>query len=143
MFSLNLDDRLSGWASSRVKFAASDTPLQDIAEYWNAAPFTPYNKNIDPYNQKSWPTPWAIISDNVYDDFTKALMISYTIKLLPAYANTNVEIQILTNSEKNKLYNIVIVDKTHVINYVNEVIEIENLNDNLFIDTIITVQKPR
>lgn len=143
MFSNNIDDRLSAWAKSRQAFSKSKTPFVDIMEFWNQAGFTPYNKNIDPYNSKSWPTPWEIISENVYDDFTKALMISYTIKLLPRFEKSKVEIRILTNDAKRQIYNIVVIDDEHVLNYIDEPTTVDQIDTDLLIDTIVEVSKPR
>ena len=81
MFNLEVDDRLSAWAALRRQVEQSDAPFDLVWEFWNKSPFVPYNHKIDPYYQASWPSPWEIIVDNSYDDFTRALMIGQTIKM--------------------------------------------------------------
>jgi hypothetical protein len=76
MFEKSVDDRLSAWVQLRRQVEDTAEPFQLIADFWSAAPFVPYNRNIDPYNRNSWPSPWQIIVDNIYDDFTRAIMMA-------------------------------------------------------------------
>ena len=103
MFKKNINDRISEWAKHRQQIDRSDTPLEDVWEFWQKAPFIPYNKNIDPYNKKSWPTPWDIIVENKYDDFTKSLMIALTLKYTNKFKNTPIEIPRSVNDDRRLL----------------------------------------
>lgn len=117
MFNKSIDDRLSSWASHRVDLEDSPTPLEEVWKFWKAAPFIPYNRNIDPFHQYSWPTPWNIIVENKYDDFTKALMIAWTLKLTNRFKNSKIEIKTLIDKHCTIQYNIVSVDDIWAINY--------------------------
>lgn len=116
MFNLKLDQKLESWYRFRIQLNDSKDPLSDVWEYWRPAPFIPHNQKIDPYYQRGWPTPWEIISDNKYDDFTKALMIGWTLKLTERYKNSLIELKILEDS-LYRLYNVIYVDNAWVINY--------------------------
>ena len=107
MFHKPIDDRLSDWALFRRSLETSPTPLEDIWEFWKEAPYIPYNHKIDPFNQKSWPTPWDIIVENKYDDFTKALMIGWSLILTKRFETSKVEIKTLVNDQKTCYYNVV------------------------------------
>lgn len=140
MFKKNINDRISEWAKHRQQIDRSDTPLEDVWEFWQKAPFIPYNKNIDPYNKKSWPTPWDIIVENKYDDFTKSLMIALTLKYTNKFKNIPIEIQVIIDSEKEKRYNVVIVDNKFVLNFndFGPIVKDSKL-DNFFIENSIQI----
>jgi hypothetical protein len=117
MFELPIDDRLSSWAQLRTLVETAYDPYGLILEFWHTAPFVPYNKNINPHHPKSWPTPWEIIVENQYDDFTKALMIAYTLKFTEKFANSKIDIRMCVDKEKSAYYNIVCIDDITVLNY--------------------------
>lgn len=144
MFNLSPDDRISKWSQIRKELDRSDDPLLDTAVLWSEAPFIPYNKEIDPYNQKSWPTPWEILIENKYDDFTKSLMIAWTLKLTDNFKDSKIEIKTLVDKEKKLYYNIVLVDEKLVLNYKDkEVVLADMLLDSLRLENLIEVQRPR
>lgn len=116
MFNLKLENRLEYWLEFRRRLEKSKTPYIDVWEFWKSAPFIPHNQKIDRYNQNSWPTAWEIIADNKYDDFTKSLMMAYTLKLTKKFANSNFIIQTLVDNLNHREYNILIVDQAWVLN---------------------------
>jgi len=143
MFNNSVDDRLSSWATFRKELSTSATPLEDVWEFWRPAPYIPYNHKIDPYNQKSWPTPWDMIVENKYDDFTKALMIGWTILLTDRFKTSKIEIKTLVNDQKTCYYNIVCVDDDWAINYNdNGPVPINNLPGSIFIENLVELKSP-
>jgi hypothetical protein len=145
MFKKSIDDRLSSWIELRKNLDNSENPLQEVWDFWNMSPFIPYNRNIDPYNQKKWPSPWEIIAENIYDDFTKSLMIAWTLKLTKKYSESFVELKTMIDDINNKQYNLVFVDNTWIINYSNEgPVNISQFNDNVYkLENIIEITTPR
>jgi len=138
MFQKTVDERLSHWANFRKHIDTSRDPFLDVCEFWRTAPYVPYNNNVDPYNQKSWPTPWEIIVRNRYDDFTKALMIGWTLQLTEKFKTAKIEIKTLVNDQKTCYYNIVCVDDHWAINYNdNGPVLLESISDSFFIENII------
>ena len=117
MFTKEADDRLSAWSELRKHMESSDDPLQDLIDFWAVAPFTAHNHHIDPYYQASWPTPWEIIVENVYDDFTKAIMIGWTLLLTQKYKDSKVVLKTIVDDQHNRLYNVIVVDDTWALNY--------------------------
>ena len=144
MFKLSIDDRLSAWAALRTNLEQDPNPLQTVSAFWQAAPFVPYNHLIDPYNQHSWPTPWEIIAENRYDDFTKALMIAYTIKYTERFANSHVEIQTVIDKQDNLAYNIVFIYDKWVLNYAdNGPVDKEKLPRSFSVENLVVISTPR
>ena len=117
MFDLSVDDRLSAWSKLRSQIETSETPLDTVWEFWKDSPFVPYNNRIDPFYQKSWPTPWEIIADNRYDDFTKALMIGWSLKMTERYKDSTIDLRMILDNDNGRQYNIVCVENCWTINY--------------------------
>jgi len=143
MFELQIDDRLSSWAALRLELESVDDPFQKVTDFWHDAPFTPYNRNIDQYHQKSWPSPWQIVVDNQYDDFTKALMIAYSLKFTKRFNESVIELRTIVDKSNRKYYNIVCVDNKWVINYGDDVVTLENIPDSFLVENLIEVQASR
>ena len=120
MFKLPIEERLSYWLNLRKAIEGSTDPLQEVWDFWHQAPFIPHNKNIDPYYQSSWPSPWEIIAENKYDDFTKALMIGYTLKLTKKFKDSKIELRTLVDTVQPREYNVIYVDESWVLNYDDE-----------------------
>jgi hypothetical protein len=122
----------------------SSTPLEDVWEFWKQAPYIPYNKKVDPHYQQSWPSPWEIIVDNRYDDFTKAVMIAWTLRLTKRFRYNKIEIKTYLDKAKNAVYNVVCVDEEWLINYKdNGPVLVKNLPDSFFLENIIELNTPR
>jgi len=144
MFDLPADDRLSAWARLKQDLETSTTPFEDVVKFWSDAPFIPYNKNVDPFNQRDWPTPWDIIVENRYDDFTKALMMGNSFKLTNRFKDSSISIETRVDNSQNKSYNIVIINKESVLNYIdNEVVDIKNLPLTFLLENLIELNGPK
>ena len=143
MTELTVDRRLSAWVELRNSLNNSDDPLTQVAEFWGHVPFTAYNRSVDPYNQRSWPCPWEIISENVYDDFTTAIMIGYTLLLTEKFANSHVEIKTMVDKDQKKLYNLVYLDDEDVLNFDTGPIKAQDIPDSFQLENLVILQRPR
>jgi hypothetical protein len=144
MFNQPVDSRLTEWANHRRELDEVEDPLQVVWDFWHQAPFVPHNKNIDPYFQKSWPSPWEIIAENKYDDFTKALMIGWTLKLTKKFKDSKIEVRTLIDSNQTRQYNLVYVNDEWVINYNdNGPVHEEELTGSFRLENLVEVTTPR
>jgi hypothetical protein len=144
MFDLNEDDRLSAWSNLRKLISESTDPLKDLVDFWAETPFVAHNHHIDPYYQASWPTPWEIIIENRYDDFTKAVMMGYTLLLTEKFKNSDVQIKTLVDTTGKRLYNVVCVDDKWALNYDDlQVLMMENIPTLYRLENLIQLQRPR
>jgi hypothetical protein len=138
MFKLPPDDRISSWANLRAQIETCDDPFQTVIDFWRDTPYVPYNRSVDQYNPKSWPTPWEIIDENQYDDFTKALMIGYTIKFTNRFKNSVIIVRTLIDKDKKTCYNVVSIDEEWVLNFKdNEPMLFKNIPDSFSVENII------
>lgn len=144
MFNLTADGRLSAWAQHRAQLNDCVDPLMSVWEFWKDAPFIPYNHKIDQYHQASWPCPWEIIVENKYDDFTKALMIAWTLKLSHPFRNSKIDIKTYVDNVHNKQYNVVCIDDQQVINFDdNGPVSITQLLEEMLLENLIEFNNPR
>ena len=144
MFNQPVDSRLTEWLNHRRQLDQSSDPLQAVWDFWHLAPFIPHNRNIDPHHQKSWPTPWEIIEYNRYDDFTKALMIAWTLKLTNKFKDSKIELKTFVDSARTREYNLIYVDDSWVINYSDSgPVAIENVPESLRLENLVEVSAPR
>lgn len=143
MAAQTVDQQLSAWINLRQQLDKIDNPLQAVIDFWKEKYTTAYNKSIDPYNQRSWPSPWDIISENVYDDFTIAVMIGYTLLLTEKFAKSNVQIKTMVDKDQTKLYNLVYLDDEYVLNCDLEPIKAQNIPDSFRLENLVILQRPR
>jgi hypothetical protein len=144
MFELDTDARLSAWRQHRAQLDQSVEPLQEVWTFWCSAPFVPVNVDMDPYYQPSWPTPWEVIVRNRYDDFTKAMMIGWTLKLTDRFAQSNIQLRTMLDKDQNRVYNIIYIDDKWVINYNdNGPVAQEDIPDSFLLENLIEVTPPR
>jgi len=140
MFRLSPDDRISSWANLRAQLENCEDPLQMVVDFWSDAPYIPYNHHVDQYNRPSWPTPWEIIVENKYDDFTRALMIGHSLKFTERFKNSVIKIHCLVDKSVSACYNVVDVGGEWVLNYKdNEPVPSENIPDSFLVENIVVL----
>ena len=144
MFNLEVDDRLSAWSELRKSIDTSLDPLQEVADFWLSTPFLAHNPAIDPFYPQSWPTPWEIVVENRYDDFTKAMMIGYTLLLTDRYKNSSIQIKTIIDTAGTRLYNVVYVDDTWALNYIDgQVCPVNNIPSLYNLENLVVLTRPR
>ena len=143
MFGLGIEQRLETWYKFRKSLGFSQNPIKEVHDFWKNAPFIPFNHKIDRFNFNSWPTPWEIIIENKYDDFTKAIMIAYTLKLSIPYENSNIFIKTLVD-EQNREYNIVEIEDNWVLNFRDSVaVKVTDITDSFMVENQVELIVPR
>lgn len=144
MFNASPDDRLTQWAEFRQTLEESKDPLNDVAVFWKQAPLVSHNAKIDPYYQASWPTPWEILVDNRYDDFTLSLMMGYTLLFTERYKDAKIEIKTLVDGAHNRLYNVVYIDDVMVLNFTDgEASSADNVPSLYRLENLVSLGRPR
>jgi hypothetical protein len=144
MFNQSVDQRLTEWINHRQNLDASKDPLQEVWDFWHQAPFIPHNKKVDPFFQRSWPSPWEIIEENRYDDFTKALMIGWTLKLTKKFKDSKIELRTLVDTVHPREYNLIYIDDEWVLNYSDEgPVPAPEINGQFRLENLVEVKTPR
>jgi len=136
--------RLAEWRELRYRMDQSQDPFSLVLDFWSDVHLIPFNHKIDQYNSKSWPTPWEIIIDNRYDDFTIAMMMGLTLKLTNKFANSNIDIKTMVDENRTRLYNLVYVDNEMVLNYDRtRAVKAQDIPDSFLLENQVDILRPR
>jgi hypothetical protein len=118
MFNKDYDERLACWREFRLTLETAKDPLQDVINFYKTVPLV--SIATDPWDQKTWPTPWELIKENEYCDFVTVLGMCYSLQLTDRFKRSNFEIHISTDNEKSESYYLLFVDN-FIIGYDRDV----------------------
>lgn len=108
MFNKKFEDRLRAWVDFRNTLEESTTPLDDVILFYNRAPIV--SIQVDPWEPKSWLSPWELLRENSYCEFSKILAICYTLQLTDSFLGSSFKIHICTNTEDSEVKYLLFVD---------------------------------
>ena len=115
MFNSSPNERLAEWKQFRDTLEISNTPFEDVAEFWSHAPFV--SDFLDPHNPSSWPDPWHLILDGRFDDLAITLGMLYTILLTQRFIVTDCEIHKSIVSESQSPAYWLTINRSLALNY--------------------------
>lgn len=102
MFDKKFEDRLRVWHDFRATLSNDPDPVQSAIDFWNRAPET--TRNIDPYDSVSWPSPWQMIEENAYCEYTRTLAVAYTLKLTDRFIDWQPVFKVGIDKSQSRLY---------------------------------------
>lgn len=108
MFNKRYQDRLFEWAKLRSRIETDVSPFEMVIVFYATAPSV--SIQVDPYDPETWLGPWELIYENQYCEFSKMLAFAYTLKLTERFIDSEIEIHICTNKQKQELDYCVVVD---------------------------------
>lgn len=128
MFDLYDSDRLTEWKRFRTHLETSQTPFEDVAEFWSRAPFV--SSYLDPQDPQSWPDPWHLILDDKLDDLAICLGMLYTIKLTQRFIDSCCEIHMTMFPKKKDPKYFLLVDGQYLLNDIpKQISSVEKLHE--------------
>lgn len=128
MFNKKYEQRLELWAKFRETLEDSQDPLVDTIDFYRQSPTV--SIHTDPWNPESWPTPWELINENQYCEFTRVLGWCYSLQLTDRFNGSKFEIHIITDNCLSYKYLLFVDD--FVLGYKEgEVVHRNNLPKNL------------
>jgi len=114
MFQKSFYDRIVEWRNLRLHLESCKDPLQECINFWNSAPVGALA--ADPYDKRTWPSPWQMIEENIYCDFLRILAICYTLQLTDRFSEVQFEIHIKQDNKNSRTcYLLIVADR--VIGY--------------------------
>ena len=116
MFDLPYIEKLEAWRNFRQGVEKSCDPIQEVIDFADTAPVV--ERNINPWNQQEFPTPWELLQQNRYTDFCRILLICYTLQLTDRFSTEDFEIHICTDTDSSERMYLLFV-KDLVIGYDN------------------------
>jgi hypothetical protein len=104
--------RLQAWADLRNHCIQSPLvqALTEIDAWWQQTPWQPYYLHWD--DRDRWPTPWELLSDNIYCDLARALGIMYTVSMIERDDITAVE---LADTDQGNL--VLVNQRKYILNW--------------------------
>jgi len=102
MFNKPYEEKLKLWADFRTSLEQESDPIQAAIDFYSQSPKT--SLNADPWDRDSWPTPWELLSDNEYCDFTRVLGICYSLQLTDCFKGSKFEIHICTHASRGYVF---------------------------------------
>lgn len=108
MVGKSFEDRLKFWHDFRIELTNTEDPLQTTIDFWNRVPSTA--RNIDPYDESTWPNPWEMIEENNYCDYTKILAMAYTLKLSGLFENWQPIFKVGIDKQHSRLYYMLFIE---------------------------------
>jgi hypothetical protein len=117
MWFIKSEERLADWKKFRLHLngLSFEDAVKETVHLWSYAPFVQHH--LDRIEVKSWPTPWELLSDDIYDDTAKCLGMIYTLHL-SEHKNHSFELIKASNETSLENYNLVQVDNgLYILNY--------------------------
>lgn len=108
MFDKKFEDRLKLWHDFRASLSNDSDPVQSAINFWSDAPES--SRNIDPYDESTWPSPWEMIQENSYCEYTKILAVAYTLKLTDRFNDWQPVFKVGLDKRHSRLYYMCIID---------------------------------
>jgi hypothetical protein len=102
MFDKPYDQRLSGWAKFRETLEVVEDPLRATVEFYKLAPNV--SVHVNPWDRAQWPSPWELVHENMYCDFTRVLGMCYSLQLTDRFKGSCFEIHISTSNNLACIY---------------------------------------
>ena len=94
------EDRLASWSDFRNRLETCGNPIQEAINYYDSAPRV--SIHTDPWDNKTWPTPWELVAENQYCNFCIILGVCYSLQLTKRFTGQEFEIYIGTDIAKSK-----------------------------------------
>lgn len=126
MFNKPFYDRLRQWRNLRHSVEISETPFEDVLNFWSQAPIS--RPCTDPYDSEHWPDPWELIHQNIYCEFLQILAICYTLQLTERFSLSEFEIHITLDKKHDAIVYLLFVDNQAIGYYNDGCIDSDNLS---------------
>jgi hypothetical protein len=100
MFNLPYIEKVEAWRNFRLSLETTADPIQAVIDFADSAPLV--ERDVNPWNQQEFPTPWELLQQNRYTDFCRILLICYTLQLTDRFTTDNFEIHICTDTDSSE-----------------------------------------
>ena len=106
------EDRLASWKRFRDHLEEVSDPVEQVIKAYGTLYM--HSLTVDPWDILNWPTPWILLYENRYCNFTKILGIGYTLGLLQRFDDKSFEIVYLQNHETGTIEYKIAIDNAIV-----------------------------
>jgi len=131
--------RISAWREFRDLLEESETPFSDLIQKYKRAPLV--SIHTDPWDQSTWPTPWQLVEENQYCDFSCVLGMCYSLQLTNSFKDSNFEIHIASDETNSELMYLLFVDEKIIGIDDDDCIDRSDLTTQLFSQRVYSMPK--
>ena len=130
IFLFDYETRLKFWSTFRSTIANLSIKEQciEVDRFWQKTPYQ--NHYLHPDFMKEWPTPWQLLSDNIYCYYARALGMIYTLLLL---GNKDIALVEAKDDNNNEVVLVLVDNAKYVLNYWPETVLNNRLTDFVII----------
>jgi len=98
------NDRLSEWRKFRYlqKSLPLNEQLQNTVNLWKDCHLG--HTHYDFLNIKDWPTPWELVLEDSFDDFSRALGMAFTLIMIDDWQNESLFLRCYKDSDRSTFY---------------------------------------
>lgn len=130
IFLFDYETRLKSWSIFRNTVATYNIDQQcvEVDRFWQKTPYQ--NHYLHPDFMKEWPTPWQLLSDNIYCYYARALGMIYTLLLL---GNKDIALVEAKDDNNNEVVLVLVDNAKYVLNYWPETVLNNRLTDFVII----------
>ena len=125
MLGNKLEEKIKVWKDLRNKLEDHPRPFDMLVQFTNKLHVS--SKNDNAFDPESKIEPWHLIEKNEFTEYEIAQLIAYTLQLTDRFCDSNIEIHISKDTEKDNLVYLVYLDKGIILGYYNEAITVEEL----------------
>jgi len=125
MLGNKLEDKIKVWKNLRNKLENHPRPFDVLVQYCNKLHVSA--KKTNAWDPKAKIEPWHLIEKDEFTEYEIAQLIAYTLQLTDRFCDSNIEIHISKDTEKDNLVYLVYLDKGIILGYYNEAITVEEL----------------
>ena len=112
------------WGSNKKLLEDIKTICTEVDKFWQKCPMS--NHYLHPDYVKDWPSPWQLLSDNMYCYYGRALGMIYTLLLL---GQTDVELVEAKDDNSNDVVLVLVDNAKYVLNYWPDTVVNNQLKD--------------
>lgn len=116
MWNLPSTEKILAWKNFRQKIGKLplDEAALEVEELWSRAkPRVPYHLDVN--SDSDWPDAWELLTGTKFCDLSIALGMMYTLKGSSHIINNY--FSLIIAEDKNKLYNMININDTHLLGY--------------------------
>jgi len=129
MFDKRFEDKIVVWRDFRNKLETADDPFGLLIDFYKSAPLT--SISCDPWDKKTWASPWELLEENQYCRFGIVLGMCYSLQLTDRFKGLPFEIHISTDEERSETYYLLFVDEWVLGYNPEEAVHRDNLSETL------------
>jgi hypothetical protein len=127
---LSGSERLRQWKLFRETFTDDQTDEEQLLQaenYWRQYPYV--ERNLDPYDSETWPTPWEILHSDGLCKVSVAYLIEQTLLFADdRWTQDRFNLMYIRDRSLSAEFMILVVDTKYVVNYsLNEIVNYDNI----------------